>query len=96
MPKNNFFNHLVGFSFSEKRFAKLLKFLLKNAREREREREREASNKERVKWNKKSPTIHWCESNVRAIVGIRPLPLFTGRHKNALLLCLVIYVFSGS
>jgi hypothetical protein len=40
MPKNNFFNHLVGFSFSEKRFAKLLKFLLKNAREREREREK--------------------------------------------------------
>jgi ribosomal protein L34E len=65
-------------------------------RERERERERKASNKERVKWNKKSPTIHWCESNVRAIVGIRSLPLFTGRHKNALLLCLVIYVFSGS
>jgi hypothetical protein len=31
----------VGFSFSEKRFAKLRKLFLKNERERERERERE-------------------------------------------------------
>jgi hypothetical protein len=74
-----FINHfLVGFSFFENRFSKLQKFIKQN--ERERERESEASNKERVKLNKNSPTIHWCESNVRAIVGIRSLPLFMGRH----------------